>query len=103
MSAPTYNYLKNLIYRITSAHEAQNANFTYYGHRIILQRCKAHTLCVATFECDTDSQTVAVFSFDFWTNKLIVEFAMNSIIVDIIIKTFKNIYEDITIKNHMPL
>ena len=100
MKAKAYKFIKRLIDRITSVSQSNNDTFVYYGQSVILQSGTRDFVSVTIKENeDVYSASVVDFSFDFWTKRLIIDYADNRELEKRIIDSFKKLYNQITIKS----
>lgn len=100
MKTKAYKFIKRLIDRITSVSQSNNDTFVYYGQSVILQSGTRDFVSVTIKENeDVFSASIADFSFDFWTKKLIIDYAVNRELEKEIINSFRKFYNQINIKS----
>lgn len=97
------HYLKRLVGRVTCARQDLNDNFSYYGHRVVLQSCMRGFVVVMVYAADTqDSQMVTEFDFDFYTKKLTFDYSNDIQVTCAIVEAFDEIYSKVNVKYPMP-
>lgn len=100
MKTKAYKFIRRLIDRITSVNHSNNDTFVYYGQSVILQSGTRDFVSVTIKENeDVCSASIADFSFDFWTKKLIIDYAVNRELEKEIINSFRKFYNKINIKS----
>ncbi len=100
MTAPTYRWINRLIDRITSVNQSNNDTFTFFGHNVTLLSGTRDYVDVTVNETsDLYSQTIAEFTFDFWTKELVIGHCKDDKLEEVIISAYKRIYTNIKIIN----
>ena len=88
MKTKNYNWLTRLVDRITKTDCPNNDCFNYYGRKVILSSGTRDFVDVTIH----DRRSQVCFSFDFWTKELCLESYETYTQRDVIIKTFRRIY-----------
>jgi len=115
-------YINRLIGRITASSQSNNDSFDFYGHHIDLQSgttdyvsatiyrtadpysgetvalASPKSLLLGHLQVSLNrSRSIAIFSFDFWTKELCIEYAESEEISKAIATAFRNIYGHIAV------
>jgi len=115
-------YINRLIGRITASSQSNNDSFDFYGHHIDLQSgttdyvsatiyrtadpysgetvalASPKSLLLGHLQVSLNrSRSIAIFSFDFWTKELCIEYAESEEISKAIATAFRDIYGHIAV------